>query len=144
MLIEAALFPRNLLNEGSKIHNFIVCLCELLGFNFIMVTVPEINYGFRFRSAKAKSYGSYGSGSGSGSAALRTGICDLGEQRLPPEKHGWPLRKSALRTRTQSLHRKNTTHSDFYFLCGWEFFFYDQRYFLEIFYCRVTRVDLLN
>ncbi len=55
MLIEAAVLPRtrNLLNEGAQIrylHNFILCLCELLWFHFIMVPGSG--------SGKAKSYGS--------------------------------------------------------------------------------------
>ncbi len=29
-----------MLNEGNHIHNFILCLCELLWFHFIPVPVP--------------------------------------------------------------------------------------------------------
>jgi len=49
MLIEAALLPRNLFNEGNQIHSFI--LWELLWFHFITVPVRQkVTFRFRFRN----------------------------------------------------------------------------------------------
>jgi hypothetical protein len=44
-----------MLNEGNKIHNFILCLSELLRIHFITVPVPlrsVIELRFRFRHGK--------------------------------------------------------------------------------------------
>ncbi len=65
MLIEAALLPRNIissfnmrmmLNEGNQIHNFILCLWELLWFHFITVPDPGSGSDFlaRYGSASQK------------------------------------------------------------------------------------------
>jgi hypothetical protein len=49
MLIEAALLPRNVLNEGNQILNFILCLLELFWFHFITVPV-RLRFRLRFRN----------------------------------------------------------------------------------------------
>jgi hypothetical protein len=51
MLIEASLLPRNLLNEGNQIQNFLTVSVR----TFVIPFIPV--------SAKAKSYGSCGFGS---------------------------------------------------------------------------------
>jgi hypothetical protein len=53
------------LNEGNRIHNFILCVCENFCDTILLRFRRFDKLRFRFLFHTAKSYGSYGSGSGS-------------------------------------------------------------------------------